>query len=343
MIYEPEKRLFVAKTMSFENAENFRPLCKIYNKNLANVCYILKQAENSVVFSEYISGKSIADMIRQYRTFDESFVAFVALQVCNGLSALHKNGFVHRDITPNNIIFSVDGVVKIIDFGIARKFDNQKSEDTVIMGTPGYAAPEQFGFLQSDFRVDIYALGVLMNKMLCGELPNKALANSGLAKIIEKCTKLDLNQRYNNVDELKNDILIFKNSGQVNSNQQQTNQQQTNQQQGYYYRQNSDKGNTPEYNQARTRKPHRFSATIVIIFSILCIRTAIIDFETSVVSSILDLLTCIFLLFLPYVSFTNAFYIYDWFPLTKKLQYDIKKMIFYVIGIISIAIGFCIM
>lgn len=336
MIYEPENRLFVAKTMSVENAEIFKPLCKIYSKNLANVCYILENEKVATVFSEYISGKSIADMMKQYRIFDEKFVIDIALQVCNGLSVLHKNGFVHRDITPNNIIISVDGVVKIIDFGITRKFDKEKQEDTVVMGTPGYAAPEQFGFLQSDFRVDIYALGALINKMLCGEFPNKQLAVSNLSYIIEKCTKLDVNQRYNNIQELVNDILIAKNGGKVNNN--------NNNSQSYYYAtkkpsQKKQNQKSNDENVLRTRKPHKFSTVLVVIFGMLFIGFAINDIKVSVITSLLDLLSCFFLLFVPYTSFTNAFYIYDWFPLTKKLHYGVRKMIFYVIGIISLGIA----
>ena len=118
-----------------------------------------------------------------------------------GLGALHRCSLVHRDINANNILITTDGNVKIIDYGIVRLFDKSKSTDTVILGTPGYAAPEQFGFTQSDSRTDIYALGVLMNVMMTGRLPSEDTARGGISRIIEKCVMIIL----------KTDMRILKN------------------------------------------------------------------------------------------------------------------------------------
>ncbi|MCM1256313.1 MAG: protein kinase [Roseburia sp.] len=87
----------------------------------------------------------------------------VAGQILEGLDVIHRLKLVHRDINPQNIVISSDGVVKIIDFGIGRMYKELQGRDTEFLGTAGYAAPEQFGFSQSDARTDIYSVGVILN------------------------------------------------------------------------------------------------------------------------------------------------------------------------------------
>ena len=93
-------------------------------------------------------------------------------QLCECLDTLHTLNppIIHRDIKPENIIYH-DNKVTLLDFGIARFLDSKKSKDTLILGSVGYAAPEQFGFHQSDARTDLYAVGVLCNEI--NELPIK--------------------------------------------------------------------------------------------------------------------------------------------------------------------------
>jgi serine/threonine protein kinase len=90
-------------------------------------------------------------------------------QLCECLDSLHKLNppIIHRDIKPENIIYH-NNKVTLLDFGIARFLDSKKSKDTLILGSVGYAAPEQFGFQQSNPQTDIYALGKLMNYLLNG-------------------------------------------------------------------------------------------------------------------------------------------------------------------------------
>ena len=83
------------------------------------------------------------------------------------------------------------GHLYLIDFDAAKTYNPNKTKDTVLMGTVDYAAPEQYGFLQSDQRTDIYSIGILMNKMLTGSLPSETLAAGRLGKIIQTCTALN--------------------------------------------------------------------------------------------------------------------------------------------------------
>ena len=105
-----------------------------------------------------------------------------------------------------NVILTNEGEVKLVDFDIARIYQPGKSKDTDMMGTQGYAAPEQFGFGQTDARTDIYAMGVLLNYMLVREFPMEKLTEGKFRTIVLKCIKINPEDRYQNVDELKADI-----------------------------------------------------------------------------------------------------------------------------------------
>ena len=91
----------------------------------------------------------------------------ITRQLCSALWVLHSMGVVHRDVKPDNVIIRGQEAV-LIDFDASRVYKNAMREDTQILGTTGFAAPEQYGLSQSDGRADIYALGVLLNIMLTG-------------------------------------------------------------------------------------------------------------------------------------------------------------------------------
>jgi serine/threonine protein kinase len=94
-----------------------------------------------------------------------------------------------------------DGRVFLIDLNAARKISNA-SKDTVVMGTVGYASPEQLGITQSDERTDIYATGVLLNVMLTGKHPSEKLATKKGGRIVRKCTDISPKKRYQSADKL---------------------------------------------------------------------------------------------------------------------------------------------
>ena len=111
---------------------------------------------------------------------------------------LHSMGVVHRDVKPENIIIRGKEAV-LIDFDASRIYKNNNREDTQILGTTGYAAPEQYGLSQSDGRADIYALGILLNIMLTGEHPSRKLAGGRMGRIVQKCTMVSPEKRYKNI------------------------------------------------------------------------------------------------------------------------------------------------
>jgi serine/threonine-protein kinase len=92
-------------------------------------------------------------------------------QLCAALDHAHAQGMVHRDIKPDNVLVAQDGTVKLLDFGLARILDEGFGEQSVLAGTPYYMAPEQLSGGVVDHRADIYALGVVLFRMLAGVLP----------------------------------------------------------------------------------------------------------------------------------------------------------------------------
>ena len=122
-------------------------------------------------------------------------------QVCRALWTLHSIGAVHRDVKPENIILHESEAV-LIDFDAARLHKTESDSDTQVLGTTGFAAPEQYGLSQSDARSDIYSLGILLNVMLTGRHPSKKLAKGRFGRIITRCTQVNPARRYQDVLQL---------------------------------------------------------------------------------------------------------------------------------------------
>ena len=146
--------------------------------------------ENGAYFiSEYVEGTPASD-----RTFSEKEAVKTLLELCVAVKALHRAGVIHRDIKPSNIICGNDDHIRLIDFDSARMRVQFQSRDTEILGTGGYAAPEQYGFMQTDDRSDIYAFGVTMEEIL-GENAD----NPKFRRIIKRCTQFDPDRRYRDI------------------------------------------------------------------------------------------------------------------------------------------------
>ncbi len=200
-LIKSENTFRVMKQISKEDVELNKKIRSIKNKHIAAVFNIVESDGKYFVIEEYVDGITLDEYLKSGKEINDYIVSNIIKSVCDGLGALHAKGIVHRDINPNNIILGSDGV-KIIDFGICRTVKLAKSNDTEILGTQGYAAPEQFGFKQSGTRADIYAVGVLINVMLTGHFPNEGISKGIFYPIIKKCTAIDENDRYQDVSQL---------------------------------------------------------------------------------------------------------------------------------------------
>lgn len=169
------------------------------------------------VVMDYIEGEPLSRVLQQYGAQPQEIVLEWAESLCGVLDYLHNQTppIIYRDMKPANVMLQPNGNVKLIDFGIAREYKEENLEDTVCLGTKGYAAPEQFGGKgQTDRRTDIYCLGVTLYHLLTGHNPcdppyeiypirhwNPNLS-AGLENIILKCTQLNPEDRFDSCAEL---------------------------------------------------------------------------------------------------------------------------------------------
>lgn len=179
------------------NGEVYQKLLRISCPNLPQVMEVAESGGMVAALEEYIQGDSLAFLL-EGALFTPAEAREIILQLCNALWVLHSMGAVHRDIKPENVILRGSEAV-LIDFDASRIFKSESTSDTRVLGTTGYAAPEQYGIAQTDERADIYSLGVLLNIMLTGKHPSKELASGRLGRIVQKCTMVNPKKRYQNV------------------------------------------------------------------------------------------------------------------------------------------------
>ncbi len=178
----------------------YTTLCAIRCDNLPEIYDVFALDDGMLVLEEYIDGLTVGEVLESGK-YKKAGVKRVASQICAALSVLHENGIVHRDIKPENVLVTKNGTVKLIDFNVARKITSS-SRDTEILGTVGYAAPEQMGITQSNEKTDIYALGIMLNVMATGVHPSERLAKGHIGRIVKKCTHINPNKRYKTAKSL---------------------------------------------------------------------------------------------------------------------------------------------
>lgn len=189
--------------------------------NLVKVIEYFSDGGKEYLVMEYVRGETLDAHLRQGpRT--EARVLPIALQLCDVLDYLHSRTppIIYRDLKPSNaMIDAATGAVKLIDFGIARFYKPGKQKDTKMMGTPGFAPPEQYGQGQTDARSDIFALGATLHVLLTdydveqtpwNYPPVTALnpqVSPALERIICRATEMHVARRYQSVAELRSALL----------------------------------------------------------------------------------------------------------------------------------------
>ena len=179
------------------NGEVYRRLLGFSCPHLPLIYEAVEQEGENLVIEEFVQGDTL-DFLLADTLFTSQETRKIVKQLCQGLWVLHSMAAVHRDIKPENVILRGNDAV-LIDFDAARLHKPQAESDTHILGTTGFAAPEQYGLGQSDTRTDIYSLGVLMNVMLTGQHPSKKLAEGRMGRVIQRCTQVNPAKRYKDV------------------------------------------------------------------------------------------------------------------------------------------------
>lgn len=176
------------------SGEVYRRLLPVLCPHLPKIMEAAEQDGQTAVLEEYVQGDTLAELLMGAR-LTEREARQVTMQLCQALHVLHSMGAVHRDVKPENVILRGSDAV-LIDFDAARIYKDESESDTQVLGTTGFAAPEQYGIFQSDERADIFSLGVLLNIMLTGKHPSREMAAGKMGRIVRKCTMTAPEQRY---------------------------------------------------------------------------------------------------------------------------------------------------
>jgi serine/threonine protein kinase len=235
------KRLVALKVLPVEKMEDPSALARFYREaravaamdhpNIVRAYDIDKYEQLHFLVMEYVDGTSIQEVVAKHGPISPLRAAHYAAQSAHGLAHAQELNLVHRDIKPGNLLLERTGVIKILDMGLARFFDQkndnltERFDNNCVLGTADYLAPEQAVSNVVDIRADIYALGGTMYFMLTGQSPfpdgtiaSKLMAHQtkeprpvtdfrkdmppGLVAVLHKMMKKDPNQRFQTPDEL---------------------------------------------------------------------------------------------------------------------------------------------
>ena len=158
------------------------------------------------IVMEYVTGKTLKQVIRSRGPLVNEEAVDIMKQLCSAISEAHSRGIIHRDIKPENIVITHGGEVAFIDFGTMRSYKKDSQRDTFVVGTRGTAAPEQYGYNQTDQRTDVYAIGRTMLYMATESYELDQILECGvnreLKKIIKKACSFEPDKRYADAAEL---------------------------------------------------------------------------------------------------------------------------------------------
>lgn len=209
-------------------------IATLSDNNIVNILDVGTQEDLHYIVMEYVKGKTLKDVIKQVGKMNYETAISVAIQIAKALDCAHRNNIIHRDVKPQNILVTEDGVMKVTDFGIAKSTTSATiTNTTTIMGSAHYLSPEQAKGSFIDCRTDLYSLGIVLYEMVTGKLPfeadsavtialkhiqeepvppkslNSRIPDS-LNTLILKAIEKDPNKRYQTAKEFINDLQKIK-------------------------------------------------------------------------------------------------------------------------------------
>ncbi|HEU5060790.1 MAG TPA: serine/threonine-protein kinase [Kofleriaceae bacterium] len=209
-------------------------VAKLRHENILEIFdFSGNDSEESYIVTEFIDGQTLKQFITEHEIKYPEVGAMITVEVCRALGHAHSFGVLHRDVKPENVMIRNDGVIKLTDFGIAQMLDHHRLTVTgQLLGSPAYMAPEHVEGGKLDFRTDVFAAGVVLYQLCCGELPFRGknpheilkriaetsytdpckvnpLVGSELGAIIRKCLAHDKEDRYRDVSEMQRALEQF--------------------------------------------------------------------------------------------------------------------------------------
>lgn len=203
--HQENKKIFVKKKLDVFNTSIYQHLQITPIEGIPQIVELYEEDSSLTVIEEYISGETLQEKINKCCLHESDINCYIK-DLCNILIKLHSFNppIIHRDIKPSNIVITPYNRVFLLDFNAAKYFTDSKSSDTVLLGTKGYAAPEQYGFGSSTQQTDIYAIGILLKELTSSlSTPTNKFNN-----LIKKCTQINPSDRFLSVAELNKKLRL---------------------------------------------------------------------------------------------------------------------------------------
>lgn len=202
--HQETSKIYVKKILDVYNTSIYEYLKNHYITGIPKLEEFYEDNNKLILIEEYIQGESLQEKMESGELTSSALKKYIC-ELCDVLERLHSlsPAIVHRDIKPSNILINQSNQVILVDFNASKYFTNRETADTILLGTKGYAAPEQYGFGSSTPQTDIYALGILMKEATAVLKPNM----HELDAIINKCTEIDPKNRYKNVSAIKTAVM----------------------------------------------------------------------------------------------------------------------------------------
>lgn len=200
--------IFVRKDLEVYNARVYRQLKEHPVSHTPHIYELCEENNILTVIEEFIPGDSLETLLETQGPLPADKVFHYMCALCDILTNLHTMvpPVIHRDIKPSNIIITPEDQPVLLDFNAARNYTSTKREDTELLGTRGYAAPEQYGFGESSSRTDLYAVGSLMKTLFTGSEESEMTVPGRAGEIIATCMKMDPSERYPSAVKLKAEL-----------------------------------------------------------------------------------------------------------------------------------------
>ena len=204
-------QFYVKKVVNNYDTSVFDTLKSRRFKGIPKIQELIHDGNQLIIIEEFINGVTLGAYLEEHDELTMQDVFRILIRLCDILSPLHSYtpSLIHRDIKPSNIMIDLNGDPFLLDFDAMKVYNTSADRDTVLLGTAGYAAPEQYGFGQSDPRTDIYSLGILAREMANivsdknGNEFEDQKTEEQFRRIVEKCVRIDPEDRFQSVDELR--------------------------------------------------------------------------------------------------------------------------------------------